>query len=366
MWSKNAVLAIVLLLAASFSVSTAGAALVETGSQSLTSASADDDLVFIHHSVGANWLNTGLEAELLAKLYVDERNDISYGTVMSPDAGRPVSLGAVPGDLTNMNHWILWFNDYLEGVKVHGSASGYNRIVMFKSCYPISNVWGDGSEPGDPFSSEQTLANYKAVYRHPTGGEYSHNGQTYYALEDIFAANPDVLFIAVAAPPLHYAPTDATNDANAHRARLFNNWLKNDWLSAYNAAHPGLDNVAVFDLFNVLAYADNDSDHPNRLRQEYGGDTGDSHPNEAGSDAATVAFAGEGAFLDIAWEAFVDTEPPISRPFRQYIPLCTQNPLDDGARLLDALFDRIFLKPPWLFCPYTLAFSPVLSIRHWR
>src|SRR5690606_10367906 len=157
-----------------------------------------------------------------------------------------------PGDQTNMNHWIFWFNDYLGSIKAQGSATGHNRIVMFKSCYPISNVWGDESGSGDPFSAEQTLANYKAVYRHPTGGEYTHNGRTYYALEDIFAANPDVLFIPVTAPPLHYAPADATTNENAHRARLFNNWLKNEWLPAYNAAHPGLDNVAVFDLFDVL------------------------------------------------------------------------------------------------------------------
>ena len=39
-----------------------------------------------------------------------------------PDAGRPASLGGVPGDNTNMNHWILWFNDYLGGVE------GLNRF----------------------------------------------------------------------------------------------------------------------------------------------------------------------------------------------------------------------------------------------
>lgn len=351
MWLKKAILAAVVLLVALLSLKSVGATSPEADAAPVPPVSTDDDLVFIHHSVGGNWLSSGLEAELLAKLYIDERNDVSYGTTMAPDAGRPASLGAVPGDLTNMNHWILWFNDYLDGIKGHDSATGYNRIVMFKSCYPISNVAGDGSEPGDPFSPEQTVANYKAVYRHPTGGQYTHNGATYDALEDVFAAHPDVLFVAVSAPPLHYAPWDATTDENAHRARLFNNWLKNEWLPAYNAAHPDLDNVAVFDFFNVLAYPDSHPDHPNRLRQEYGGDTGDSHPNEAGSDAATVAFAGEGGLLDIAWGTFIETEPPISRPFRQYMPFCTQNALDDGTGFLSALFDRLRLRPPWLLAP---------------
>jgi len=62
--------------------------------------SGGDDVLFIHHSCGENWLNSGLHEALLAKDYVDERNDITYGVDMAPDAGRPDSLGPVPGDLT--------------------------------------------------------------------------------------------------------------------------------------------------------------------------------------------------------------------------------------------------------------------------
>src|SRR5690606_36650673 len=141
-----------------FSLNRAGAAHMPTGSPSVTSAPAGDDLVFIHHSVGSNWLYAGLETALLAKPYIDERNDISYGTTIAPDPGRPASLGAVPVDQTNMNHWIFWFNDYLGSIKAQGSATGHNRIVMFKSCYPISNVWGDESGSGDPFSAERIAA----------------------------------------------------------------------------------------------------------------------------------------------------------------------------------------------------------------
>ena len=47
-----------------------------------------DDLIFIHHSCGQNWLNNSLHAALLAKDYIDERNDITYGTALNPDAGR--------------------------------------------------------------------------------------------------------------------------------------------------------------------------------------------------------------------------------------------------------------------------------------
>lgn len=294
-----------LVCAAVFMLAACGAPLYSGDIES--PADTLDDLLFIHHSVGNNWLEDGLHSALLAKSYVDERNDAYYGTVLDPDPGRGPSLGDVPGDLTDMHHWILWFNDYLEGVKLHGSADGMNHIIMFKSCYPNSNISSDGSEPGNPFSSEKTLANYKAVYRHPdgTGHSYTHDGAVYWPLEDVFASNPDVLFIPVTAPPLHYAPADATTDANAHRAREFNNWLKDEWLPAYNAAHPGLNNVAVFDFFDVLAYADDDPAHPNRLKAEYGGESGDSHPNTAGNLVATEVFAGVNAsFIDGAWARY--------------------------------------------------------------
>lgn len=267
----------------------------------------EDNIIFIHHSVGNNWLSNSLHNALLAKDYIDERNDLYYGDDILPDLGRPDSLGPQPGDRTNMNHWILWVNDYLDHLIDHDCEDGINRIIMFKSCYPISNISSDGTEPGDPFSGAQTIANYKAVYRHPSGPgyTYSHNSYTYKPLFDIFAENPDILFIPVTAPPRHYAPSDATNDTEAHRARVFNNWLKNDALDDYNTLHPGLNNVAVFDFFDVLAYADNHATHPNRLRSEYGGSSGDSHPNStANSDSTEVFATDQDNFIDSAWDAF--------------------------------------------------------------
>ncbi|MFH0794012.1 MAG: hypothetical protein V2A74_08270, partial [bacterium] len=95
-----------------------------------------DDLMFIHHSVGQDWLDSGLRSALDAKSYIDEVNEITYGTVVSPNSGRPSSLGAVPGDSTDMGHWIYWFNDYLGSVRTYDCDNGVNRIIMFKSCFP--------------------------------------------------------------------------------------------------------------------------------------------------------------------------------------------------------------------------------------
>ena len=291
--------------------------------------STQDGLVFIHHSVGENWLNNSLNETLLAKDYIVKVNDITYGVKVFPDNGRPASLPMPSGDYTDMEHWLYWFNDYFDEVQSHNTPTGiykvvaklkdrlgikesnghsnFNKIVMFKSCFPNSDITGDGNEPGDPFSATRTLANYQAIYRHPDGSghAFTHNEVTYKPLEDIFSAHPDTLFIVITAPPLHYAPADATTNDNAQRARVFNNWLKSDWLAQYNTTHPDLNNVAVFDLFNELAYAADVPAHPNRLKAEYGGDSGDSHPNSAANLHLTQIFAtNPDNFLDSAWNAF--------------------------------------------------------------
>jgi uncharacterized repeat protein (TIGR01451 family) len=290
-----------------------GAAAEEDSSLAYASTlNTDDDLVFLHQSVGWRWLGHGLHDALLAKSYIDERNDISFEAVLSPDPGRPSSLGDLPGYAMGMNHWILWFNDYLEGIKSYDSADGFNRIILFKSCFTSNNIPADGTEPGDPFSYDKTVTNYKAAYRHPEGPGHTyvwgHNGYTYKPLEDIFAENPDTLFVPITAPPRHYAPEDGTNDAEAHRARVFQDWLVDEWLPSYNAAHPGLNNVAVFHWFDFLAYPDDQPLHPNRLKQEYGGDSGVSYPNIPANWASTEVFAtNPDNFLDNAWTDFLST-----------------------------------------------------------
>lgn len=262
-----------------------------------------DSLVFIHHSCGENWLNSGLHDALLSRDYISQRNDITYGVTVAPDPGRPASLGSVAGELTDMHHWILWFNDYLGNVKRHGCDGGANRIVMFKSCFPNSHVEDAGTEPGDPFSDWRTEANYKAVYRHPSGpgNTYSMDGVSYRPLEDIFAANPQTLFVIVTSPPECW--NDTNSEISAH-ARRFNDWLHGEWLPEY-VRTTGLDNVAIFDWFDVLAYPNNDASHPNQLRAEYGGGSGDSHPNDMANQNSTRIFAAAtNSWLDRAFVAF--------------------------------------------------------------
>ncbi len=274
-----------------------------------------DDLIFIHHSCGNNWLNDGLRDALLAKSYIDEVNEIYYGDSVSNDSGRPDSISSPQGDSTDMCQWILWFNDYLNSIKSYGCADGSNVIIMFKSCYPASCIFSDGTEPGDPFDCDQSLVNYRAIYRHPSGSgnTYTYESNVYKPLEDIFAENPDVLFIPVTAPS--NVPFETCNDW-ADRARVFNDWLKNDWLSSYNTSNPTLKNVAVFDWFDILAYANDytgteyftpadgspEGDYPVRNMTQSGYRTGDSHPNTSANQDTTVIFATDSPnFLDTSY-----------------------------------------------------------------
>lgn len=236
-------------------------------------------LIFIHHSTGQNWLQDGygnLGQTLGANNYFV--SDTNYG--WGPN---------IIGDRTDIPHWTEWFASpdtpaymsalYSESGK-HSSYTrtlsdpgGGNEIVMFKSCFPNSNLAGN---PDDPPSAEGWLTVGHAKY-------------VYNQILPYFGAHPEKLFVVITAPPVQ-------NGTYAANARAFNQWLMNNWLSenAYT-----LNNVFVFDFYNVLT--DPDAHH-----RYYGGaiehdvvsgqntlyydSSGDDHPSAAGSQKATDEF----------------------------------------------------------------------------
>ena len=269
------------------------------------------------HSCGEDWMTGGLAALLKAKNYIKALREINYLSAIKPDTGRPNVLEPTPGDATDVRDLIFWFNDYMNNVKTYGATTNVNRILIFKSGYETTNIASDGPSPGDPFSTTMALSNYKAVFTHPQGSgkTYTYKGKTYKALDDVFAKHPDVLFVYVTSPPRHYAPTQGATNAEAKRARTFYNWIKSSWLPKYNAAHPKLKNVAVFDWFNLLAYPDNHATHPNRQKKEYAGESGDSHPNAAAHAESSKQFViGTNSFLDKAYNAWSKPAPTAKLP----------------------------------------------------
>jgi len=232
---------------------------------SFTVAGPQARLVFIHHSVGDDWLSTGmgnLGNQLGANNYYVSDTYYEWG----PDE---------IGSYTDIGNWWDWFggpssatytqavydttNRHADYTRPMADPGGENQIVLFKSCYPNSHLGGNPDDPptsgpnplrGEDYSSEHhTVGNAKGIYND---------------ILEYFATRQDKLFIVITAPPLVASETDAAHAANA---RAFNTWLVEDWLDDYP-----YHNVAVFDFYNVLT-----SNGGNWYTNDLGWDTGNHH-----------------------------------------------------------------------------------------
>ena len=282
-------------------------------------------LIFIHHSCGGNWLkdnNGGLGLALRDNNYFVSDTNYGWGPV-SNEGPDPI------GSLTDIGHWWLWFRGpksteimdavYAESGR-HASFSrlktdpgGRNRIVMFKSCFPNSELKGNPDDPVPPIdanplkgvasgSAYHTVANAKGIY---------------IDLLPYFRQHQDILFVVITAPPL-------INPQYAGTARAFNQWLVNDWLKDYPYT-----NIFIFDFYNVLT-TNGGSPKIHDLGKETGNhhrwwnttihhtvDTsggphnttayptapGDDHPNKAGNQKATAEFIPLLNFAYNRWQA---------------------------------------------------------------
>lgn len=259
-------------------------------------------LIFIHHSTGGYWL-------------ADPNSDNPYGGLGTALMNNNYYVSATNyewgyeaiGSRTDIPNWPEWFtgpnsstilnavyNETGQNVytsddwrffgywsRLSNDPGGENEIVMFKSCFPNSNLSGNPNDPPLSAPDEQygvdnnTVSNAKAVYN---------------KILTYFRTRQDKLFVVITAPPLMQSDTDATHAANA---RAFNNWLVNDWLDGY-----AYKNVAVFDYYNVLTDPDNHHRWYNNAVQHVIGTnsnfayypSGDSHPSSAGHQKAAAEF----------------------------------------------------------------------------
>jgi hypothetical protein len=203
-------------------------------------------LIFIHHSTGGMWLADkygGLGSALMANNYYVSATNYGWG---------PGNIG----DRTDIVNWPEWFTgdnyetimnavytengqnigDFGKWSRLKKDPGGENQIIVFKSCFPNSDLWGSPDDPPAAVISDQwTVSNAKAIYND---------------LLSYFTTRQDKLFIVITAPPLgegDYGTGDQTAAQRAANARAFNDWLVNDWLADYP-----YKNVAVFDYYNVL------------------------------------------------------------------------------------------------------------------
>ncbi len=285
-------------------------------------------LIFIHHSTGENWLsdyNGGLGLALRDNNYFASDTNYGWGPadVDTPD-------GTI-GDHTDIGHWYNWFSGpnragYLSALyaeneqrsdysRLGANPGGENQIIMFKSCFPNSNLRGSINDPIPAISAnplrgrdsgwdDHTISNAKGIY---------------ISLLDYFATRPDKLFVLIVSPPL--VPNETSTETGAN-ARVLSNWLVNDWLKNYTQK-----NVFVFDFFNILTsnggstttndFGRADGNHHrfqngaiqhiqtvSNDRSSYGSDAWDSHPTQAGNQKATGEFV---PLLNIAYNCWKGT-----------------------------------------------------------
>ena len=218
------------------------------------------NLVFIHHSVGAGWLADGLNDALNKNNY--HLADIYYGW-------------KTYGDNTNTTDWPTWFTDKvmdlvydekgtMTGHNSISAAPGENTVIMFKSCFPNSDVGESNTDEKDIYKS----------------------------LIPYFEKHPDKMFILVTPPPMRYIPTPKLT-------RSLCNWLtdrKTGWLANLKTS-----NVFVFDLYNVLTdknahhrYINGAESHVVVSGEDllYYPNGEDDHPNTAGNQKAAEEFIG--------------------------------------------------------------------------
>ena len=267
------------------------------GADSINSPASSVKLVFIHHSTGGNWLADANEDQPYGGLGIALRNSNYFVSATNYGWG-PGGIG----DRTDIVNWTEWFRgsgsstvlnalysenqqnfgDFGSWSRMSTDPGGENRIILFKSCFPNSDLYGNPSDP--PLSEpddQYTVSNAKAVYND---------------LLAYFRTRQDKLFIVITAPPLRqseYYSGDQTSAERAANARALNNWLVHDWLSGY-----AYKNVAVFDYYNVLTGADNHHRWYNGAVQHVISDnnnyayypSGDSHPSTEGHQKAAGEF----------------------------------------------------------------------------
>jgi len=266
-------------------------------------------LVFIHHSVGENWLRPD-EGNLIGEL-----NKNNYYVTDTNYEWGPDKIG----DNTDIGHWYDWFlgpkrDTYMAAVYKNTTLTdsvapnsisdpgGEASIVMFKSCFTQGPHLSGNA--GDPPLAEGSP--------NPIYGKDAGNQDIYYTVTNVkgmyrdllkyFATRQDKLFVLITPPPSEQSQATAENMS---ALRGVTNWLVEQLLQSY--PH---NNVGVFDFSLVLTSnggsttvndvgAATGSHH--RFRSgtvehlvgpspylQYWSDGPDNHPTAAGSKKATA------------------------------------------------------------------------------
>ncbi len=208
------------------------------------------NVVFLHHSVGRGLIEQGSMRELFTQAgYQFWDHDYNYPGLTDP-TGQVLGYNYnVPADNTDPDGLLNIFTQPVYGLPIN-TLSGLMQhdVIMFKSCYPASNI-----------STDEELEQRKSWYL---------------KMRDFMDQHRDKIFVLVTPPPLNPAETSA---AAAQRARAIATWLTSaEFLSGHS-------NLFTYDLFDRLAENDAAKVDVYMLRQDYRSGT-DSHPTQVANE----------------------------------------------------------------------------------
>ena len=160
-----------------------------------------------------------------------------------------------------------------------------NSIVVIKSCFPSSSLWGVGSAADTLQPTNKTIYNYKWHWR---------------KIISVMEKYPENFFVIWTNAPL---VANETDDQEARLSDTFCRWAKDTLAVGADAVFGTFPaNVFVFDFFHKLA------DSSGKLPLQYASDEWDSHPNSAATELVAPQFVSEIFDAAIAYEMFTDIE----------------------------------------------------------
>jgi hypothetical protein len=251
-----------------------------------------DNILFLHHSTGYNLIAHGNVRGLIEEYNIQHGvnlqfwdHDYNSPGLRDPEGNYGYGSYDIPDDNTNPDGLYNIFmqplhsppdNAFSRIMLSHmlGGDTVTHEVFIFKSCFPASDI-----------NSEQMLTDYQ---------------NWYLAMRDVMDDHPEKIFIPFTPPPL---VRSATTPENAARARRFADWLSSD---TYMAGHP---NAFTFNFWGLLAEHDSTSIYFNCLREEYGGDGGDSHPNDLANATIGPIFVDQ---ITNSIESYTSQPPPPS------------------------------------------------------
>ncbi len=213
-------------------------------------------IIFLHHSTGGNIWNGGVDDWF--RQY-NKGNGKNYKIIEQEfPKSSPYGWNNYPYD-----YWNIWVkNAGSKPFKTEPTLEILTQeydVIIWKHCYPVSDVKEDIGSPSVN-SADKRIENYKLQYA---------------ALKDKMRQFPNKRFIVWTGAA---QVKNATNPKSAERAKMFFNWVKEEW------DEQG-DNIYIWD-FHAL-----EAEGGLYLKNNYADNPNNSHPNKLFSNKAATYFA---------------------------------------------------------------------------